>query len=587
MEIEEILSLSKTIRNMISHISRAIYFNKKQQFFYGNKKLAMFWKNISDIMPKLSEYLPEINGEEPILDLESLLAVMQELQSAQEAKDYIMLMDLFELQLLPALVSMEERLVLAVGLLIDEDVLKKNVTWCSRENPQLLYSLLSEELVEEIQGEEKLSDTCMEKLLQLTDKCISRGVAVEPTSGGHPTLVFQKDGHAFYMHTNGNIISEAVQLADEWLAQGKEEYTFYGLGLGYAYQEMLSMDQNVSIRVFETNHDFLFYALLFAPLGNLYQTGRFELIYDPTGNKMKKEALVLNAEKGFYIFYPALAGIKKPVLKDQLEAWFMDESSVRTHFRRLDGNFKKNVRVKAKNINDLRPLFEGKEIVIVAAGPSLDKNMEKLKERKEGIVILAAGTVLKKMLNAGIRPDYAIVTDGYMTVYPQIQGIEDCGVPLIFLSTVYSKIPQTYQGDKYLLCQNGFGPAEELAERNGWQLVESGGSVMTTAFDLCLRLKAKRIIFTGLDLAYTDSQKHAKGTANVGQNVDTGIYVEAAYGGKVQTANNLKIYLEWFEKRLQNRSEEEKRIPVIDATEGGAKKRGMELMTLEKALTDF
>ena len=108
MGIDEILDLSKGIRNMISYISRAIYFNKKQQFFYGNQAISAFWRDISDVLPKLSECLPKINGEEPVLDLESLLGVMKELQDAQEVKDYIMLMDLFELQFLPALFSVEE-----------------------------------------------------------------------------------------------------------------------------------------------------------------------------------------------------------------------------------------------------------------------------------------------------------------------------------------------------------------------------------------------------------------------------------------------------------------------------------------------
>lgn len=587
MELETILDVSKKMRENIAIISRFLFYNKKQQYFYSNKEMRALMNHISDFLPQFSECLPEINGEMPVLELTQFLEVLNQMRTAQERKDYIMLADTLELQVLPAFLSVEERLVSALGMMIDEDVVKENVILCQRENPQLLYSLLKEELIQEILSADKISDTGMDSLVQAVNESVEKGVAVEPTSCGYPTMAVQVDGHIYYLHTNGNITTESMELAWEWLQQEKEDYTFYGFGLGYPFLELLRMDHNVTVRVFEVNKEMLLSGLLFAPLGKLYQTGRFELVYDPTGNKIKHESLGITEESGFYLFYPALHGIKKVQFREQLENYFVDESSVRTQFRALDGNFKKNCRLQAGNIDDLRKKIQGKDVIIVAAGPSLDKNIEDLKKRKKETVMIVAGTVLKKMLGAGIRPDFAAITDGYAGVYAQLCGVEDCGVPLIFLSTVYSKAPKEYQGEKYMLCQRGFEPAEDLAAKNGWEMVESGGSVMTAAFDLCLRLRAGRIIFAGLDLAYSGAKTHASQTALQRENVsDTGIYVEAADGGMVQTTRNLKIYLEWLEKRIRNRTEEERKIPVIDATEGGAKKRGMQVMTLSKALGD-
>ena len=221
----------------------------------------------------------------------------------------------------------------------------------------------------------------------------------------------------------------------------------------------------------------------------------------------------------------------------------------------------------------------------MAAGPSLDKNIDKLRQKREGIILLAAGTVLKKLLAAGIRPDFVIMLDANPTVYSQIQGAEDCMVPLLFLSTACSRVTQNYQGEKYMLCQKGFAPAEELAGENGWMLIESGGSVITAALDLCLRLRVKRIIFAGLDLAYTDSLDHASGTCDRAKVVqDTGILVDSVDGGKIATGKNLKVYLDWIERRIAQRAGEEKEIPILDATEGGARKKGMEIATLAQVM---
>lgn len=585
MELETILDLNKKIKENIAVISRFLFYNKKQQYFYANKQMSGFLKNITNLLPELSIHLPEINGEAPVLELEQFVKVLQQLQGAQEAKDYVMQADIMELQILPGFIALEERLAAAACMVIDEEQVRENVFWCQKKNPQLLYSLLSDAVIKEILSDEQISDAGMEQLVQTVNGCVDKGVAVEATSCGYPTMAVKKGENIYYLHTNGNITAESLELAWEWLTQEKEEYTFYGFGLGYPFLEMLRMDHNISIRVFETNREFLLMALLFAPLAALYRTERFEIIYDPTGNKMKHEKLGISEETGFYVFYPALNGIKKAALKEQMELYFMEEGSVRTQFRVLNGNFKRNSRVKASNINDLRTKIQGRDVFLVAAGPSLDQNMEILKNRKEETVLIAVGTVLKKMLNAGIRPDFVIVIDGYAGVHAQIRGAEACGVPMIFLSTVYSKVTEIYEGEKYILCQRGFAPAEALAEENKWDLVESGGSVITTAFDLCLRLKAGRIIFVGLDLAYTGAKTHASETALQRKNVsDTGIYVEAAEGGRIQTAKNLKIYLEWIEKRIRNRTEEERVIPVIDATEGGAKKKGMQIMTLQEAV---
>ena len=588
MEIQQMLSLRERLQSVSDKIEGFCHHSRRQRFLSGNRILLVIFQEIPDVLGILFEHMQELNGEEPIFDTEGISLLMQQLQKAREAQDYVLMADIFQWQLQPLFLGIQERLALTLGVQIDEKLFLKNIRSCQQNNPQLLYSLLPEELVREcFQSDEGIADSCMERLVELVERCLEKGYAVEPTSGGHYTLAVRKGDYNHYLHTNGNVVSEALMLAEEWLAQEKENYIFYGLGLGYAYVEMLSMDYNISIRVLDTNRELLLLAMVFAPLWKLFDSGRFELIYDPTGYKIQKLSVGIQEDTGFYIFYPALQGIKKPALKGQLEVYFVEESSVRTQSRTLQGNFRRNTQVSAGNIRQLISLFSGREVIIVAAGPSLDKNMELLKNRGEGVILLAVGTVLKKLLRAGIRPDYVIMTDASDTVYLQIQGAEDCLVPLLFLSTVFSRVPEAYQGEKYLLCQKDFPPAEALAEEKQWMTVESGGSVTTVALDLCLRLEVERIVFVGLDLAFTGAMDHARDTGYQAKAVqDTGIYVESVGGGTVATGKNLKAYLDWIERRIARRTEREERIPIVDATEGGARKRGMQVMSLEKALED-
>lgn len=586
MDTKQIQELSICLRELLGNLQRSCYYFRKQQIYRGVMVGQELWQDIARVIEKISVHLDEINGEDSVVDIEGLLTILRNLQEAQENGDYVLLSDLYELQLIPIITSIQERLVVVLGVHVDEINLRKNILSCADHNFQILQSLFSNSVIHECLNEEILTDKAMQEVVSQVEKCIADGYVVEPTSSGYLTAAVREEDHLFYLHTNGQIIQEAILQAEEWLNQGQLDYSFYGLGMGYPFLEMLSMDDNVSVTVVEMNRNLLFLAFVFAPLWKLFESGRFELVYDPTGHRMERMELGLTKEKGFYVFYPALHGVQRAAWRGQLESYFVEESSVRIHGRSMMGNFRKNREVSFGNIQDLSEKFQGREVIIVAAGPSLDKNMLTLKKRNPDILILAVGTVLHKLLDAGIRPDYVIMIDSGRPTYRQIEGIERCGVPLIFLSTLYSKILEEYQGEKYLLCQKGFAPAEELAAQNGWQTVESGGSVATVALDLMLRLSVKKIIFVGLDLAYTDGVDHAKGTAYRAKVVNgTRLMVPGVDGSDVETGKNLKIYLHWIEQRLAARIGGEKQIPVIDATEGGALKQGMELCRLEEVLS--
>jgi len=114
---------------------------------------------------------------------------------------------------------------------------------------------------------------------------------------------------------------------------------------------------------------------------------------------------------------------------------------------------------------------------------------------------------------------------------------------------------------------------------------ETGGSVATTAFDFAMRMECRRVIFLGLDLAYRDGQSHAKDTeGRVQVEYSQGKWVEGFDGNRVQTARNLDLYRLWIEKSIEKWRAQGIQTPVIDATEGGAKKKGMRIMTLQEAI---
>ncbi|NLJ96084.1 MAG: DUF115 domain-containing protein [Clostridiales bacterium] len=313
----------------------------------------------------------------------------------------------------------------------------------------------------------------------------------------------------------------------------------------------------------------------------MLSSDRVFIHYDLKFEGLNKKIKEINNEASFVIHYPSLRNIQVEPIKRQLEDIFIAYSSVNNQIGELTRNFRRNIANYDYIVDDLKRDFEGKDLYIVAAGPSLDKNFKELLNVSKDAIILSTGTVFKKLINAGINPDFIIIIDGTTNVYRQIDGIEHFEIPILLLSTSYYKISQNYSGKKYIAFQDGFKKAEEYAKTNNLIMYDTGGSVSTTALDIGIKLGCRRIIFLGLDLAYTDDRNHASETAAEKKITSPDFRkVEDINGNLISTGRNLDMYRKWIENRIENVTE----IEFIDATEGGAKVKGMQIKKLSECL---
>ena len=185
-------------------------------------------------------------------------------------------------------------------------------------------------------------------------------------------------------------------------------------------------------------------------------------------------------------------------------------------------------------------------------------------------------------MGLGITPDYVVFLDAQSNMTQQIKGLENESVPIICASTAYKGIAMNYKGSKYLICQKGYDRAEQYAMENQVRSYETGGSVSTIALDMCLQLGCREIAYIGLDLAFTGQRTHANDTACVKDAPEEDVLlVESKDGEMVSSSRLFMIYREWIERRVQ---QEDAVGRVYDATEGGAKKKGLIIKPLRELL---
>lgn len=225
--------------------------------------------------------------------------------------------------------------------------------------------------------------------------------------------------------------------------------------------------------------------------------------------------------------------------------------------------------------------------ILVAAGPSLNKNIEELKKAKGKAFIVAVDTAIKPLIKAGVIPDMFFIVDATKPV-ELVQCEEARNIPLVTTLNAAYEVLDYHTGMKFFFNE-GYFFAETIFDKSGKQMgsVASGGSVATSVFSLMYKLGLKRIILVGQDLAYTDNKSHADGSFEEKASVhDTSgfIMVEGNYEEKVPTRTDFKLFLDWYNYYIKGCAEHTEGFRVINATEGGAKIENTEIMSLKDAI---
>ena len=225
--------------------------------------------------------------------------------------------------------------------------------------------------------------------------------------------------------------------------------------------------------------------------------------------------------------------------------------------------------------------------IIVAAGPSLNKNIKELKRAKGKAFIIAVDTAIKPLASEKIIPDMFAIVDGRKPL--ELINTEDAKkIPLLTSISAANSVLSFHTGKKFFYNE-GYVYINSMFYRNGesFETVACGGSVATSAFALAFMIGIDTIILVGQDLALTGNKTHADGTFQEKmETIDTShsIMVPGNIQKEVPTRGDFKMYLEWYNQYIKDCKEYRKQFKVINATEGGAKIDGTEVMTLKDAI---
>ncbi len=348
-----------------------------------------------------------------------------------------------------------------------------------------------------------------------------------------------------YIHSGVDPMWEARKLADYIYEPQKEEYSIRGCGLGYlVYQLYRVSNETATVNVFEKDARIVEYARRYGVLDWVPEDKLNVIVDEDPGPFLRS---IMRKNMGYYILAPELYNEQEDARR-LLEEVYEKYTAPRKISRDLEINYWHNFRSPCRMITEFDSSGLKKDFVVIAAGPSLDSNMEFLRESQGEKTLIAVGTVFRKLLEADIVPDLVVVLDPLERIYRQIEGLEDQKIPLLLGMTAYWKFAENYQGEKYKIPITD--SAGEGENKEAWVI---GGTVTHLAMEAAIRFGAEKIYLAGVDLAYPQGLSHAEGTMDRAVMKTEGMISVEGVGGRTVHSDRLFIsYRQWIEQRIES-----------------------------------
>ncbi|WP_048601373.1 motility associated factor glycosyltransferase family protein [Rubeoparvulum massiliense] len=238
-------------------------------------------------------------------------------------------------------------------------------------------------------------------------------------------------------------------------------------------------------------------------------------------------------------------------------------------------------------IESIIDIFRDKTVVLVSAGPSLNKNIHLLEKIKEKAIIFAVGSAIKVLDSHGIVPHFRVAIDANPAEYRVFEDINTVVSPLIFANPLYYEILPEYEGAKirFILESEYLGKYIYQKAKIPYKEFLSGASVANATLNFLCDIGCKRIILMGQDLSYTEEGLHAKGVSSELEDKEWAkkheyTLMNNIYGEKVYAIDpylQMKYTIEATVKRYPN-------VEFLNATEGGLGIEGVANLTAQEVL---
>ncbi len=420
--------------------------------------------------------------------------------------------------------------------------------------------------------------------------------SVESKNGGSIPCFIHPDGRKLFIHSRVDPFREAERFVGEIDIAGKDLVVVFGFGFGYHIDELIKKTgRDVTVIAVEKDPLIFRRALEARSFTGLFSNPNFYIALDPHEDQLtallrgkSSKNVIFIKHRGSQQIYPEYYSNILAILKSYISTKDVNIATLAKFEKTWTSNIARNIGIIADSCgaNIFYNEFKGIPAIVVAAGPSLSRSIQFIKESSDKAVIIAVDTSYRILLDNGITPHFCVTVDPQLINARYFEGnlrtdtilVAD---PMVHPSTFrFFKGSVTVTGVAFEMMkwiENICGARGELTH---------GGSVSTNAYDFAKRLGASPVILVGQDLSFTNGLAHVKGSYldeqihnktmrfNNAQMFNRRqltslpkILLPGINGKKVHSNQKMVIFINWFEKRED--------AELLNATYEGAALKGI------------
>lgn len=272
---DEIRQIYETNKSLVGAVDRAVLYFREGEYEKALEIVTQTGEDLNSVAGAViadREYFKMVSPD-------SVAEMLKGILEASQKGDYVLLADLYEMQVSNFICSLQELILGQEQYLIYDE-------YRYRDNIASL-KLVLREMIEErddlsVDEQKRFRVNLNAKLDEPFDAeaMLKKGFMLEFTSSGFMTLAAPYKGERIYLHSNGHVENEAFLQAKSWYHTGVDEYLVYGLGLGYHAEQLHALVPEKRIIIYENDLDILRLYCAFGGRCELLTSENVFIIYD-------------------------------------------------------------------------------------------------------------------------------------------------------------------------------------------------------------------------------------------------------------------------------------------------------------------
>lgn len=423
---------------------------------------------------------------------------------------------------------------------------------------------------------------------------------LEDTKDNKKTIQLEKENIKLYIHSKYNVTKECKKYIEKFenLKYGTTIFVF-GFGLSYYIEELYEVVKSrADVVIYENDKELFDITMKNIDISNLLIKENIYIFFEL--NKLK----FLNAKNDNFInsILPVYSKLYEKEFKNFLERIkelildkLIDKNTVSKYkylWFEVEIENLKSLQ-NSYNLADFKDCFKDKPIVVVSAGPSLNKNVNLLKQIQGKVCILCAFSAAKVLEKEGIKPDFLTSIDSLQYGLSEYES----NIPLIISNNGNKNLIKEHRAQKLIYIPYSIPLillrdkliSDNLKDLNKYGI---GGDVSYFSTMIAKFLGASTIILIGQDYSWIDNENaHAKGTVH--KRTDAYKHYHSATMEK-QDVNGNKVYTNpvfWnFKQNMDNLNKKfliDDNVKLIQASEGGLPIEEAEILTFQQAIDKY